>query len=119
MMEGILIFVHIIGIVIFIPVWILAPIREGGGPLVEFYNPNGWMSNGVAFMVGMTGPITCLIGFDSSIHMGTLLPRLWLLFSHICHVAEEARDSSRIVPRTMVIGYVLNGILGFFVVISW
>jgi len=55
----------------------------------------------VAFMVGMTGPITCLIGFDSSIHM-----------------AEEAKDSSRIVPRTLLIGYIMNGLLGFFVLIT-
>src|ERR1700744_2319833 len=102
MMEGILIFVHIIGIVIFIPVWVLSPRREGGGPLTEFYNPNAWMSDGVAFMVGMTGPITCLIGFDSAIHM-----------------AEEAKDSSRIVPRTLLIGYGMNGIRGLFVVITW
>jgi amino acid transporter len=102
MMESILIFIHILGIVIFIPVWVLAPRQEGGAVLTEFYNPNGWMSSGVAFMVGMTGPITALIGFDCSIHM-----------------AEEAKDSSRIVPRTLLIGYVINGVLGFFALITW
>jgi amino acid transporter len=74
-METVLIFVHILGIVIFLPVWALSPRTEGSSPLTEFYNPNGWMSNGVAVMVGMTGPITALIGFDSAIHMGTIHPR--------------------------------------------
>jgi choline transport protein len=72
--EGILVFCHIFGIFIFIPLWILSPKAEAGSPLVEFYNPAGWSSNGLATLVGISGPITSLIGFDCSIHMGMLIP---------------------------------------------
>jgi hypothetical protein len=61
---------HILGIAIFIPLWVLSPKREGGSPLVEFYNQNGWMSNGVATLVGVSSPLTAVIGFDCSVHMG-------------------------------------------------
>ena len=69
MVEGIFVFCHILGIVIFIPLLVLAPRREGGSPLVEFFNPSGWISNGVATLAGINAPITSLIGFDCSVHM--------------------------------------------------
>jgi choline transport protein len=70
MLEGIFVIFHIFGIVIFIPLWILSPRRIGGSPLIDFYNPNGWVSNGVATLVGLSGPTAGLIGLDCSVHMG-------------------------------------------------
>jgi hypothetical protein len=81
LVEGLFIFCHILGVLIFIVFWMLLPTRIGGGPLVEFYNGGGWSSNGLATMVGTVGPITSLIGFDCSIHMcmSILEPILLLL----------------------------------------
>jgi choline transport protein len=73
MIEGIFVFCHIIGILIFIPLWILIPRRVGGSPLITFFNPNGWSSNGVATWAGINAPTTALIGFDCSVHMGKLI----------------------------------------------
>jgi hypothetical protein len=74
--EILFIFCHILGVVIFIPLWTLSTRRPGlgGSPLFEFYNPNGWISNGVATWVGSVAPITALVGFDCSVHMGKLTP---------------------------------------------
>jgi hypothetical protein len=69
MAEGIFVIIHILGICIMIPLWILSPRREGGSPLVDFYNPSGWVSSGVATLVGSNAPISALIGFDCSVHM--------------------------------------------------
>jgi hypothetical protein len=71
------VFCHILGVFIFVPVLALAgsQLRTGSGPLTEFYNPGGWSSNGVATLVGMVGPLTALIGFDCSVHMGKLIVR--------------------------------------------
>jgi choline transport protein len=74
MVEGIFVFCHILGILIFIPVWVLALRREGGSPIVDFYNPGGWASNGAATMVGVTALLAAVIGFDCSVHMGMLIP---------------------------------------------
>jgi amino acid transporter len=70
MIEGIFVIIHILGIVIFFPQLFLSPRSRGAFPLLEFYNPSGWSSNGLATMVGASGPITALIGFDCSVHMG-------------------------------------------------
>jgi hypothetical protein len=73
LVEGIFVFIHILGILIFIPLWILSPRQVGGSPLIEFYNPNGWMSNGVATFVGVVPVVGALTGFDCSVHMGMLI----------------------------------------------
>jgi amino acid transporter len=101
LVEGIFVFLHILGVVMIIPLWIMSPRREGGSPIVDFYNPSGWTSNGIATLVGLTGPITALIGFDCSVHM-----------------AEEAKDSSRTVPVTLLVGYTVNVALGFLVLMA-
>jgi len=101
LLEGIFVIIHMLGIIIFIPLWILSPRSEGGSPLVDFYNPGGWSSNGVATLVGSVVPVTALLGFDCSVHM-----------------AEEARDSSRTVPVTLLLGYGTNVLLGFFALMT-
>jgi amino acid transporter len=73
MLEGIFVICHIVGVVIFIPLWFLSPRRPGGSPLVEFYNPGGWSSVGLATMIGSLSPTSALIGFDCSVHMGMIL----------------------------------------------
>jgi hypothetical protein len=70
MIEGLFVLLHILGVLMFVPLWILSPRRIGGSPITEFYNPNGWISNGVATWAGINSPISGLIGFDCSVHMG-------------------------------------------------
>jgi amino acid transporter len=72
--ERLFVVVHILGIFIFVPLWVLSPKLTGGSPLIEFYNPGGWSSNGVATLVGSLAPVTAMIGFDCSVHMGMLYP---------------------------------------------
>jgi hypothetical protein len=119
MVEGLFVICHILGIVIFIPLLFLSPRRSGGSPLVEFYNPGGWSSEGLATMIGTLSPTAALIGFDCSIHMGMLSLHLLPTFLPNCHVAEEAKDSSRSVPMTLISGYAANILLGFFALMTW
>jgi amino acid transporter len=74
LVESLFVFCHILGVAIFIPILVLSPKREGGSPLVEFFNGGGWASNGLATLVGTASPASSLIGFDCSIHMGMLTP---------------------------------------------
>ena len=73
LIESVFVFCHIFGVLIFIPLWILIPRRGGSSPLITFYNPSGWISNGVATWAGINAPTTALIGFDCSVHMGMLI----------------------------------------------
>jgi amino acid transporter len=72
LVESILVWCHILGVIIFIPLIALSKKTEGQ-PIIDFYDASGWSSNGVATLVGISGPITSLIGFDCSIHMSTLI----------------------------------------------
>jgi amino acid transporter len=72
LVQRIFVACHIVGVVIFIPLLALSPKRTGGSPLVEFYNPGGWSSVGLATMIGTLAPTSSLIGFDCSVHMGQL-----------------------------------------------
>lgn len=76
MLEGFFIVLHILGIVIFIPLWVMLPIRKGASPLVDFYNSGGWSNDGIATLVGAAVPVAALTGFDCSIHMCTFDPTL-------------------------------------------
>jgi hypothetical protein len=70
LVEGILVALHLIGVVLVIPLWVLSPVRKGGSVLTEFYNGGGWSSNGVSTMVGWLPVVTSLLGLDCSVHMG-------------------------------------------------
>jgi amino acid transporter len=72
LVEGILVILHLLGILILIPLWVLSPIQRGSSPLTAFYNPGGWSSNGVAALIGASVPVSLLVGFDCSVHMGML-----------------------------------------------
>ena len=72
MIEGLLVFSHVLGVVIVIPLLVLAPRRMDASPLIDFWNPNGWQSDGVATLIGMLSTVISLIGFDCSVHMGAI-----------------------------------------------
>jgi hypothetical protein len=38
MIEGLLVVLHLLGVVLVIPLWVLLPIRKGGAVLTEYYN---------------------------------------------------------------------------------
>jgi hypothetical protein len=119
--EGFFVFCHILGVLIFIPLWILLPRRDSGAPLIEFYTASGgWESLGVATLVGTVAPITALVGFDCSVHMCKLILDYEPTFTYtsIYPIAEEAKDSSLTVPVTLLTGYFVNVGLGFFALMT-
>src|ERR1700760_800368 len=42
LIECLLVVLHLLGVVLLIPVWALAPHNTGGGVLTQFYNGGGW-----------------------------------------------------------------------------
>jgi hypothetical protein len=50
-LEGLLVVLHLLGIVIVVPLWALAP-KRGGGVLTDYYNGGGWSTVGLSTMVG-------------------------------------------------------------------
>lgn len=98
--EGVLLVIYIVGFfVIIIPLWVLAPRSDAETVFTKFNNDGGWNSDGTAFLVGLSGLIPSMAGFDCA-----------------CHMAEEIKDASITLPRSIISGVVINGVMGFIMV---
>ncbi|KAJ9652941.1 hypothetical protein H2198_007850 [Neophaeococcomyces mojaviensis] len=70
LIEGIVLFLHIAGFfAIIIPLWVTGPRASPREALLEFTNNGGWPSVGLSSMIGLTAPMSVLIGFDCAVHM--------------------------------------------------
>ncbi|KAG9236192.1 putative GABA permease [Amylocarpus encephaloides] len=100
--EGVILILHIFGFfAILIPMVYLGP--HGDSSLfTSFVNAGAWPTQGLSFMVGLPASVFSLIGADSAVHM-----------------AEEIKNASIVVPRAMLISIILNGILGFSMLIAY
>ncbi|KAK8094228.1 amino acid transporter [Apiospora hydei] len=67
----------------------------------EFQDNAGWGSVGLATLVGILGPSVTLIGADSA-----------------CHLSEEVRDASWVLPRSMVVTAAINYTVGFVMIVT-
>ncbi|KAK6845408.1 amino acid transporter [Apiospora arundinis] len=106
---------NVLGFIAFMAVlWIMAPSAhqrlegtEGGEDAqrkkawTEFQDNAGWGSTGLATLVGILGPSVTLIGADSA-----------------CHLSEEVRDASWVLPRSMVVTAAINYTVGFVMTVT-
>ncbi|KFY43566.1 hypothetical protein V494_01918 [Pseudogymnoascus sp. VKM F-4513 (FW-928)] len=103
LIEGIVLILHICGFfAILIPLWVLAPRSEASAVFTEFENGGGWSSIGLSVLVGMLSPVFSFIGPDSATHM-----------------SEEIKDASITLPRAMMATIVINGSLGFVMLVTF
>lgn len=117
LVEGIILILHLAGFFgVFIPcvapysnllakadqvrLWVLGP-RAPEDVLITFTNNGGWPTTGIAAMIGLTTPLTALIGYDCSVHM-----------------SEELQDASLTMPRAIMWTVGPNATLGFLMAIT-
>ena len=67
-----------------------------------FANEGGYPSLGLACLVGLLTPATAFLGADAAVHM-----------------AEELKDASKVLPKAMIATSVVNGLLGFVMLITF
>jgi len=70
LIEGLLVIAHILGVVVVIPLWVLAPRSDARSVFTEFTNDGGWSTNGLSMMAGILPVALSLLGLDCSVHMG-------------------------------------------------
>ncbi|KAM7188891.1 Amino acid/polyamine transporter I [Naviculisporaceae sp. PSN 640] len=103
MIEGMILIFHILGFfAVLVPLWVLAPRGDPAQVFTSFLNLGGWQTNGLSFMVGLLAPVYTLIGADSAVHM-----------------AEEIKDASIVLPRAIMWAAVMNGALGWIMIITF
>ena len=102
--EGLILVVHVSAFLgVLVPLLYFSPHGSGKAVFATFTDLGGWNSNGLAWFIGFSLSANLpLIGYDGP-----------------AHLAEEVRDAARTVPRCMVSIVLLNGILGFAVVIAF
>ncbi|KAK2793892.1 hypothetical protein FQN52_000223 [Onygenales sp. PD_12] len=102
-LEGLILVLHIFGFfATLVPLWVMARRTPTGDVFSEFTNAGRWPSMGLACLVGQITPIFSFIGPDAA-----------------THIAEEIKDASRIVPWCMVSTALLNGSLGFIMLLTF
>ena len=101
--EKFILVVHVVGFfAVLIPVVHLAPNRASAHDVfTQFSNGGAWPSQGLSFFIGLIGNVYAMFGCDSAVHM-----------------AEEINNAEVVVPWSMFITTVLNGALGFAIVIA-
>ncbi|PQE33967.1 choline transport protein [Rutstroemia sp. NJR-2017a WRK4] len=100
--ESLILIIHILGFfAILIPLVHLAPHGTASDVFETFLNEGEWSSKGLAFFVGLMTAIFALIGVDGAAHM-----------------AEEIQNASTVIPHSMICTVILNGILGFAMLIA-
>ncbi|KAK4447119.1 putative amino-acid permease [Podospora aff. communis PSN243] len=104
LLETLALVLHTTGfLAILIPLWVktdnLPPARD---VFVTFTDGGGWGNTGLSCLIGILSPIFTLIGPDSATHM-----------------AEELRDASKSLPRAMIATTLINGSLGFVMIVTF
>lgn len=102
---------NVLGFAAFLAVlWSMAPLHDADGDdeirrrneaWTEFQDNAGWGSVGLATLVGILGPSVTLIGADSA-----------------CHLSEEVRDASWVLPRSMVVTAAINYTVSFVMTVA-
>ncbi|KAF2014378.1 amino acid transporter [Aaosphaeria arxii CBS 175.79] len=94
--EVVVLIIHTLGFFgILVPIVYLTPQHNSiSDVFTTFNNGGGWNSKTLAFFVGIQGNALCFVGTDSPVHM-----------------SEEVKNSTRDVPRSMVLSLLINGCL--------
>ncbi|KAK5651159.1 hypothetical protein OQA88_13206 [Cercophora sp. LCS_1] len=102
--EMVALVLHLAGFVaVLVPLWVTGPrVQSAREVFFTFTDGGGWGNVGLSCLVGILSPIFSLIGPDSATHM-----------------AEELRDASKSLPRAMIATALVNGALGFVMVVTF
>ncbi|KAL4816103.1 amino acid/polyamine transporter I [Aspergillus spinulosporus] len=101
-LEGLILVVHILGFfAVIIPLVSLAEITSAKDVFAQFVNEGGWSSDGLSFFVGLIGCVFAFAGGDAAVHM-----------------SEEIENATVIVPRSILLSVLINGMLGFGMAIA-
>ncbi|KAJ0109741.1 hypothetical protein J7T55_004290 [Diaporthe amygdali] len=81
--------------------WAMSPIADAA-VFTQFNDGGGWGSLGVSTLAGITSGVLPLLGADAAAHM-----------------SEELQSASKTIPRSMILSTVVNGLLGWIMVITF
>jgi amino acid transporter len=102
LIEYVGVVLHVVGFFAFVIVlWVMAPQADAKKVWTDFQDNGGWGSVGLSTLIGILAPVVTLIGSDSS-----------------CHLSEELKDASWVLPRAMVATAIANYSVGFIMTVT-
>ncbi|KAI1108960.1 putative GABA permease [Nemania sp. NC0429] len=100
--EGIAFFIHILGFfAVLLPLVLLGKHATAAEVFDTFLNLGEWQTQGLSFSIGVTGTIFALLAGDGAMHM-----------------AEEIRNPAIVLPWSLLGTLLVNGTLGFGMIIA-
>lgn len=78
-----------------------ATIGTASSVFLTSFNHGGWSTQGLSYCVGFLGNVATFVGADASVHM-----------------AEETENAALNIPRAIVAGMLVNGLIGFSMMIT-
>lgn len=101
--ETFILVLHVVGFfAVLIPVVHLTPNKASAHDVfTQSVNGGAWPSQALSFFIGLIGSVYAMFGCDSAVHM-----------------AEEIKNAEVVVPWSMLMTTLLNGALGFAIVIA-
>ncbi|RMZ85559.1 hypothetical protein DV737_g597, partial [Chaetothyriales sp. CBS 132003] len=103
LVEGIVLIIHIFGFfAVLITLWVLGPVGKASEVFTTFNNYGGWSSNGLSALVGILAVMIPLLGADGAVHM-----------------SEELRDASNVLPKAMILTTLVNGAMGWVILVTF
>lgn len=111
--EGAVVLLHICGyFAVLVPLVMFGPQSSASRVFTSSENRGGWSSDGLSWSIGIISsayPFLCYDGSVSHVHNSHHANSI----PSSCHMSEEVEDAAITVPRSMVATVLLNGIMGF------
>jgi amino acid transporter len=101
--EGLILVLHLVGYLgILVPLVYFSDHNDPQSVFELIYDNGGWNSNGLAFLVGLPGIASTLVGADCAVHM-----------------SEEIMSAATVIPQALMYTILINGTLAFSLVIAF
>lgn len=103
LVEKIVLVIHVFGFVaVLIVLWVMGTKSNASTVFTTFNNYGGWSSDGFSALVGILAVMIPLLGADGAVHM-----------------SEELRDAASSLPKAMIWTTIVNGAMGWLVLIAF
>ncbi|KAE8391712.1 amino acid transporter [Aspergillus alliaceus] len=101
--EVLILILHVLGFfAVLIPIIYLGPRADARSVFLLSYNFGGWHDITLSTLIGLKGIVAAFLGTDGAVHM-----------------AEEVANSSLVVAHSMLFAILINGLLGFAILIAF
>ena len=103
LVENMVLIVHVFGfLAVLITLWVLGPRGDASTVFTTFNDYGGWGNDGLSALVGILAVMIPLLGADGAVHM-----------------SEELRDASAVLPKAMILTTLINGAMGWLIIIAF